>query len=190
MYAKGKKEAILRSVLKLVNREGFYHINMKKIADEAHIAPGTIYLYFKGKEALINDLYLLITSSFNQEVLAGFQEKRSLKENFCEMLQRALAFYLNAPDAFSFIEQYTYAPFLFKENREENFVLLRPIFKMMKKGKKEKIIKSLPDTFLLSMIHGSLNTIIKLHLGHKEDMSRPGMKEKFIDMVWNAISVD
>lgn len=190
MYVKGKKEVILRSVLKLVNREGFYHINMKKIAEEAGIAPGTIYLYFKGKEALINDLYLLVASSFNQEVLAGFQEKRSLKENFYEMLQRALEYYLRAPDAFSFIEQYTYAPFLFKENREENFVLLRPIYKMMKKGKKEQIIKSLPDTFLLSMIHGSLNTIIKLHLGHKEDISRPGMKQKFLDMVWKAIATE
>ena len=35
-----KKQAILKSVLKLVNREGFYHLNMKNIAKEAGIAAG------------------------------------------------------------------------------------------------------------------------------------------------------
>lgn len=190
MNAKGKKEAILKSVLKLVNREGFYHINMKKIAEEAGIAPGTIYLYFKGKEILINDLYRLIVHSFNKEVLEGFSTERTLKENFFEMISRALNFYLREPDQFGFVEQYTYAPFLFKENQEENFLLLRPIFKMIRDGKQKNIIRKLPDSILLSLIHGPLNTIIKLHLAHKVDLDKKGAKEKFYNAIWGAIAAD
>jgi len=184
-----KKQAILQSVLKLVNREGFYHLNMKNIAREANIAAGTIYLYFKGKEDLINALYKMIVGTFNQRVLEGYKEGRSVKENFFEMLDNAVTFYLREPDNFSFIEQYTYAPFLFKENREENFLLLLPIYKMMKEGKRKKIVKNFPDAVLLSMIHGPMNTMIKMHLAHKTDLNKKGAKQKFYEASWEAISL-
>lgn len=190
MRVKDKKEAILKSVLKLVNREGFYHLNMKKVAAEAGIAAGTIYLYFKGKEAIINDLYLLIIQSFNQEVLRGAIRERSLKENFYDMVNRALTFYLADTDKFSFVEQYTYSPFLFKESQDANFLLFRPIFNMIREGKKQKRIKPLPDAFLLSLVHGPLNMALKLHLAHKIDLTKKGVKEKLYNAVWESIVVD
>lgn len=185
-----KKDAILKSVLKLVTRDGFYHLNMKKIAEEAGVAAGTIYLYFKGKEDVINALYKLIVTDFNQSVLKAYNEEKSVKENFHNMLHSAVEFYLSEKDNFSFIEQYTYAPFLFKENQDENFMLLLPIYKMMKQGKKEHVIKNLPDAVLLSLIHGPLNTIIKLHLAHKTDLHKKGAKQKFYDACWEAIAIE
>lgn len=182
-----KKENILKSVLKLVNREGFYHLSMKKIAEEANVAAGTIYLYFKGKEELINALYNMIITDFNHAVLQGYSKHKTVKENFFDMISKAIEFYLVDTDQFSFIEQYTYAPFLFKENQEENFLLLLPIFKMMKAGKKQNLIKQIPDAILLSIIHGSMNTIIKLHLAKKIDLSKKGSKQKFYESVWQAI---
>lgn len=184
-----KKQAILRSVLKLVNREGFYHLNMKKIAQEAGVAAGTIYLYFKGKEDLINALYGMIVTEFNLKVLEGYKDGHSVKDNFFDMMDLAIAFYLQGPDNFSFIEQYTYAPFLFKENQDENFTLLLPIYKMMREGKKQGIIRNIPDAVLLALIHGPMNTIIKLHLAHKTDLNKKGAKQKFHEAVWKAISV-
>ena len=184
-----KKQAILKSVLKLVNTEGFYHLNMKKIAEEAKVAAGTIYLYFKGKEDLINALYRMIVSDFNQKVLEGYVEGRPVKDNFFQMLDNAVQFYLKEKDSFSFVEQYTYAPFLFKENQEENFLLLLPIYKMMEQGKKQKIVRNIPDSILLSLIHGPMNTIVKLHLAHKTDLNKKGAKQKFYESVWDAIAI-
>jgi len=182
-----KREMILKSVLKLVNREGFYHLNMKKIAAEAKVAAGTIYLYFKGKEELINALYAMIVADFNQEVLTAYQPNISVKDNFFEMMSRAVNFYLNKPDHFSFVEQYTYAPFLFKEIQEENFLLLLPIYKMMREGKKQGVIRNIPDAILLSLIHGPMNTILKLHLAKKTNLNEPGVKEQFYQATWEAI---
>jgi AcrR family transcriptional regulator len=184
-----KKQAILKSVLKLVNREGFYHLNMKNIAKEAGVAAGTIYLYFKGKEDLINALYGMIVREFNQSVLKVYDESKSVKDNFYDMLDKAIDFYLNAPDNFSFIEQYTYAPFLFKENQDENFLLLLPIYKLMRVGKKQSVIRNIPDAILLALIHGPMNTIIKLHLAHKTDLNKKGSKQKFFEAAWQAVAV-
>lgn len=184
-----KKTAILKSVLKIVNREGFYHLNMKKIAEEANVAAGTIYIYFKGKEELINALYKMIIEQFNEQILEAYCLEKEPWDNFQDMFSTAIGFYVNQPDYFSFIEQYTYAPFLFKEIREENFQLLSPMYKIFKKGKEKNILKPIDDAYLISLIHGPLNTIIKLHLAKKIDLKIEENKQKFIDAVWTAIAL-
>src|SRR5690606_33848936 len=100
----------------------------------------------------------------------------------------AIQFYVARPDHFSFIEQYTYAPFLFKENREQNFLLLRPIYKLFKEGKKQKLIRNIPDEILISLIHGSLNTIIKLHLARKYDLSKKRNQQNFCNSIWLSVA--
>lgn len=183
-----KKSAILKSVLKLVNREGFYHLNMKKIAQEAGVAAGTIYLYFKGKEELINALYDLAISEFNQTVINQYDERKGIKENFENMLFGAVNFYILHPDHFSFIEQYTYAPFIFKENREQNFTLLRPVYKLLREGKEQNLIKKVDDEILISIIHGSINTIVKLFLAKKYDLNDTNKQTLYSKTIWESIT--
>lgn len=185
-----KKEAILKSVLRLVNREGFYHLSMKKIAQEAQIAAGTIYIYFEGKEHLINDLYRMCVASFNETVLSVYREDAPIDENFRILLTAAIDFYIQHPDYFSFVEQYTYAPFLFKENQEENFVLLLPIFKMLQKGKEAGILKDALEQILLANVHGPLNTMIKLHLAKKINLKDQMIKAQFVNLCWQNISIN
>ncbi len=182
-----KKEAILNSVLKAVTKEGFYHLNMKKIAEGAGISPGTIYLYFKGKEELINELYRMIQNDFNQSVARKYMEDKPMLESFLAMLDQAVKFYINDPDKFSFIEQYTYAPFLFKEAKEENFALMRPLFRMINKGKETQVFKDISNLILVGIIHGSMNTMIKMHLAFKIDLQNKEERHEFYRACWNAI---
>lgn len=184
-----KKTAILKSVLKIVNREGFYHLNMKKIAEGANVAAGTIYTYFKGKEDLINALYKMIVEEFNQAILSAYDEEDSVQNNYENMMLAAIQHHIAQPDAFSFIEQYTYAPFLFKEIREENFQLLRPMYQLFKKGKEEGIMQPIQDSFLIALVHGPLNTVIKLHLANKVNLKEEDNTKEFLNAVWSAITI-
>lgn len=183
-----RKDAILKTVLKLVNREGFYHLNMKKIAEEAGVAAGTIYVHFKGKEDLINALYKMIVTDFNARVIAGYKEDNDIKTNFFGMLGNALDFYLEDPDCFSFIEQYTYAPFLFKETQEENFIILQPIYKIMKEAKRKKLVKNLPDVTLVALIYGPVTMMMKLYLAHKADLSKKSVRQQLLQSCWESIT--
>ncbi|RYD52580.1 MAG: TetR/AcrR family transcriptional regulator [Sphingobacteriales bacterium] len=184
-----KKQLILDTVLQLVKQTGFYHLNMKAIAEQAGIAAGTIYLYFKSKEELINELYRSIVGEFNEAVLQSYQPNAAVYPNFEAMLRSAVGFYLTRKDFFSFVEQYTYAPFLFKESQDENFSLLLPMYKLMRIGKKQKIIKNIPDVVLIALVHGPLNTILKMHFAHKLNLTQKSIQKRFIQAVWEAISV-
>lgn len=48
-----RREVILESAAQVFARKGYQRATMKDIADKAGIAPGTIYLYFDSKRALL-----------------------------------------------------------------------------------------------------------------------------------------
>ncbi|MCL1078528.1 TetR/AcrR family transcriptional regulator [Parashewanella spongiae] len=58
-----KREQILRSAEKIIAQEGIQHLSMQKLADDAKIAAGTIYRYFKDKDQLISELRVNILQS-------------------------------------------------------------------------------------------------------------------------------
>ncbi|NJP41122.1 TetR/AcrR family transcriptional regulator [Oscillospiraceae bacterium HV4-5-C5C] len=51
-----KRDAISASALDLFSRYGYKSVSMDQIAQHAGVAKGTVYLYFKDKAALIDDL--------------------------------------------------------------------------------------------------------------------------------------
>lgn len=54
-----KKELIREAAIKVIAREGFYNTKMQAIANEAEVAIGTIYLYFKNKEDILDYIFMI-----------------------------------------------------------------------------------------------------------------------------------
>ena len=52
-----KIDQIYKAMLRLVEAKGLAGITMSEIAKEANIATGTLYIYFKNKNELINALF-------------------------------------------------------------------------------------------------------------------------------------
>ncbi len=53
----GKRERILNSAMRVFASKGFFGAKVSDIADEAGVADGTIYLYFKSKDDLLISLF-------------------------------------------------------------------------------------------------------------------------------------
>jgi TetR/AcrR family fatty acid metabolism transcriptional regulator len=66
-----KRDKILLAALKIFSRKGFYKSKVSEIADEAGVADGTIYLYFKNKD----DLLICIFEEKIAELIARLREK-------------------------------------------------------------------------------------------------------------------
>src|SRR6185369_3538903 len=49
----GVREEILDAARTLFVKEGYEHVSMRKIAEKAEYAPGTIYLYFRDKAEIL-----------------------------------------------------------------------------------------------------------------------------------------
>ncbi|MGO9120996.1 MAG: TetR/AcrR family transcriptional regulator [Desulfomonilaceae bacterium] len=60
---KKQLEKIVESAIRVFSARGYRQAQMSQIAREAGIAPGTLYLYFEGKESLFNFLLRYIFSN-------------------------------------------------------------------------------------------------------------------------------
>ena len=76
-----KKEKIRQNIInvakKLFADEGYEHISIRKIANQAGCVPRTIYYYFKNKRELLNHLWIDIftsVSDFCEKEAAGIDE--------------------------------------------------------------------------------------------------------------------
>jgi len=67
-----KYDAILEAALKVIAENGFHGSQVSKIAKEAGVADGTIYLYFKNKEDILISLFQArlgkLVAQFNESI--------------------------------------------------------------------------------------------------------------------------
>jgi TetR/AcrR family transcriptional regulator, fatty acid metabolism regulator protein len=52
-----KREAILRSAIKVFAQKGYFSSKVADVASEAGIADGTVYLYFKSKDEILHSIF-------------------------------------------------------------------------------------------------------------------------------------
>ncbi|PWU01228.1 MAG: hypothetical protein C5B51_23325 [Terriglobia bacterium] len=99
-----KKTSILEAARTVFSRQGYAETAVDDVAEEAHIAKGTLYLYFKSKEelylaALVSDLRAMSAEGRREmESAAGFREKLRaflrVRLNYCRSHEDFLRIYL------------------------------------------------------------------------------------------------
>ena len=72
-----KREAILRAATKVFATNGYFSSKVADIAQEAGVADGTVYLYFKSKEEILHSIF---DRSMEEAITAGRQEIAELQD--------------------------------------------------------------------------------------------------------------
>lgn len=77
-----KKQQIIESAVHLIAKKGFQGLSMQKIANDAGVAAGTIYRYFKDKQHLIDEVRIYILEHIAQTIQKGVTDDMPIKERF------------------------------------------------------------------------------------------------------------
>ncbi len=64
-----KKEKIMQAALQVFSFEGYHKAKISKIAEIAGIGAGTVYLYFKNKEAILEELFINSWSRIDEKLV-------------------------------------------------------------------------------------------------------------------------
>ena len=86
-----KRLRILDSAVKVFAREGFFKAKVSQIAEDAGLAPGTVYLYFKNKE----DVLISVFEDRMEEIVSRFRSALIEEENGCSRLGRLVRMHLS-----------------------------------------------------------------------------------------------
>ncbi|WNF35982.1 TetR/AcrR family transcriptional regulator [Bacillaceae bacterium IKA-2] len=84
---KGQKyEQIIDAAVKIIAQNGYHHSQVSKIAKEAGVADGTIYLYFKNKEDLLVSLFQEKMGKFIQKIEDELAGESSIEEKLLVLI--------------------------------------------------------------------------------------------------------
>ncbi len=107
-----KREAILRAALEAFAERGVQGVAVPDLIARAGVGTGTVYRYFPGKEALVNELFRRHKRDLGERLAAAFDGGSSPRVDFDEWWAALVRFAREEPDAFRFLEMQDHRPYL------------------------------------------------------------------------------
>ena len=181
-----KIEQIFAATLKLVVDIGVAGITMRQIAKQADMATGTLYIYFKDKETLIARLFRECNQSSINAYFQGYDPAVPFKTGFRVVWDNILTHKMNHFDIAVFLEQCHHSPFLAATSKEISRTLVKPLFKLIERGKEEKMLKDLDTLFLLVYMVGGITDVIK-YLKYNNKKITPDVVEAAFNVCWDGL---
>ncbi len=183
-----KINAIYEATLKLVLKTGFNGLKMADVAKAAKLATGTLYIYFKNKDVLINELFLYLKKAKTAEVLKVYNPSDAFEVAFRKMWFNYLDISLREPERMLFIEQFAHTSYLTKKTKQQGDQLLAPLAAFVESGIKNKKLRPLPVDIVLSQVLGPIYEMVKLEKEGTLKLSTQ-QKQALYEMAWNAVKL-
>lgn len=182
-----KIQLIYAATLKLVKENGLTGLNMAAIGKEAKLGMGTLYVYFKSKEELINSLFKKLkganTSRIYSKVKPNAPFKVSMKALFDNYIKNRIDYF----EEHVFVEQCSNSHYLDKEARALDDAAYIGVFELLDRGKKELLIKEMDNALITAHMMGSANEIVSMCMKHKIKINKAFLNQAF-QLCWDSIT--
>lgn len=181
-----KKNEIIAATLELIAERGVHNTPMSLISKRSGIAAGTIYHHFDSKENLINEIYIDIKRAVLTNVMKNDDPARSYKNRFFNIWSAYYYYLVDNPHSLSFLEQCSSIPLITEETRNLADQIASPLLNFFSLGLDEGILKVNDIELVLSLIHGSIISIAKLHISGQFTVTKEHLHEA-IDYSWKGL---
>ena len=151
-----KQQAIAAATFTLVEQVGLSGLTMAAIARQAGIATGTLYIYYKSKEELLNALYEQVKGALARLITADADAAMPFRarfhRNWTRLLRHRLAHY---PETV-FMEQYYNSPWFSEASRQFSARFTSECLGFFDEARAQQIVKDVPTMLLASSFFGSV----------------------------------
>lgn len=186
-----KEIAIREKAIQMIVQHGFDGFSMQKLAKAANVSPATIYLYFKNREDLLNQLYMGIDKRFAEVTLRNFDPEMNFVDGLWLQWKNRLEHNVKYPHHIFFIEQFRTSPLINHKGVVRNS-FSEAMEKFYSNAIKRNELIELPVEIFWAIAYGPLYTLIRFHFGKKSIMgnkfklTEENMKQAF-DVVIKAL---
>ena len=165
-----KESAIREKAMEMIVKEGFDGLSMNKLAKAAGVSPATIYIYYKNREDLLNQIFHDAQKAFADSALRDFNPELPLEQGLWIQWKNRLRFIEEYPVYYQFYEQFRSTHLINQKSVDisafrENMMLF--VKNAIKHG---ELAKMEPEIFW-SIAYGSFYSLVKFHLQEKKMMS-------------------
>lgn len=177
-------EQIFDATDRLMAKEGLHHLSMHKLAKEAGIAAGTIYLYFKSKDELLAQFARRVFNKFVAAIEDGFDETQSFLDQYSKMWLNVWYFLQENPTILSNMNQYRSLPEFLEIFRKETEYSCWEQFCI--KGKAANVLADL-DPHILFLLSLKTAMVLASDIKYLGTVVTDAMLESVIERSWRAI---
>ncbi len=181
-----KIRIIYKATLKLVSAYGLTALNMAAIGKQAKLGMGTIYVYFKSKEELINSLFLHIKKENIERLFEVFDVKAPFKVNLKTLFDNYIKQRKDYFEENFFIEQCHHSHFLNEEAIALDESAYQQMYTLLDQGKKELLIKDMDNSFLVAHMIGAAHELVNLAIKNNMKINKPFLDQAFM-LCWDGI---
>jgi AcrR family transcriptional regulator len=126
-----KRSALLKAAADAIADEGV-GVSTSRIAREAGVATGTLFLYFATKDELLNRLYASIKQEIAEAMLADYPRKAAVSERMRSVWMAYLKWGMANPSKRQAMSQLSVSHRITQEVRDESMKHLREIENLLK----------------------------------------------------------
>jgi len=185
-----KRELILSATQRLLAKHGFHGFSMKQLAEEAGVAAGTIYIYFKDKNDLIRQLHEQILIEVAEAIFSKHDRSLPLYEQYRQFWWSLWKFCISKPDMVMSKDQFDHLPPEIQKVQQSNAEkLFAAMVDMFEQGRRKKVLKPLQDDVL-----GSLSIETCTALARKQLLGLISLDDTTLELAlsasWDAIAVN
>lgn len=182
----GKREAILAAALALFAERGFHGTAVPLVAEKAGVGAGTLYRYFAGKEALVNELFQHWKGRLGAALLEGFPVDASPRKQFHEYWRRMGRFAQEHPQGLTFLELHHHTPYLDARSRLVEETLLTTVRGFIERAQAQRAMKPIAPELLMALVYGAFVGLLKgCRAGYLE--LSPEVLKASENVMWEAI---
>jgi AcrR family transcriptional regulator len=179
-----KEAAILAATLHEVEKVGLSGLSMEAVAKRAKVATGTVYIYFRNKDALVDALYLKTKQDLASLVFK--EPEQPVRIAFARMCKGYLEYVLEHRAEMVFMSQVAHSPYVSAPTKAAVELGVRPITDLLDRGKREALLKPLETSTMLFFLQGTLKEMANV-LASKTKKERPAFLEDVVALCWDAL---
>jgi len=179
-----KAQDILRATLDEVQAVGLAGLSIEAVARRAGVATGTVYIYFKGKDALLDALYLHTKQKFSAFVLRD--EGLPLRAAFAQISKAYLDYVVQNSAEIVFMGQMANSPYVTEQTRETAALGARQVTALLERGKAEQLLKDLDTAWMMTFLGETLKAMAPLAKGMARDRYAD-FQESVATLCWDAL---
>ncbi len=189
-----KREQIIHATVRLISEYGFHGTPISMIAQEAEVGAGTIYRYFKDKDALVLEIFEQINKDFKITMLHGYDAHQPIQNRFLHLCRGIFQYGIQNPHEFKFMEQFYNSPYGTTLRREKLFCNCGdsgqelPLDQVFSTGQAQHLIKDLPLTALIAHSIGPIVFLVKDSIAGLIQLDESTI-DSSLTACWDAISV-
>ena len=184
--AEHRLDQIFEATLRLTGRIGIAGLKMSSIAKEAKMASGTLYIYFKSKEELLNALYHKLQRESAPALIDEISHLPidiQLYKMWKVALERLVANNLRIV----FLEQFLISPYVSEANKKLDTTFRNYLKNLLDKGIKENLIKDTDSNMLISLIIGFIRNFSSYLVNDMDGRLTEDLVDQSFSLCWEAI---